>query len=283
MLPGRGRSWVYDSGGEGRPVLLLHGWTSTAALNWYPCFPVLAERYRVVALDQRGHGRGIRSRSPFSLELCADDAASLVDALGGGPATVVGYSMGGPVAQLMWRRHPHLVGELVLCATAARFPSRAQMGATVGRIGLGASLALSLVPAPVRRGGMVLASRGWRASSPWAAAEWSSHDPSALIQAGLALSRFDSTGWVDGIDVPTAVVVTERDTTVSPLRQHFLAERIPGALAVPVEGDHRVCVDHPERFVPALGRAVHEVRSRSAQGRFTAKPTPGSTAATPRP
>lgn len=106
---------MYDSGQPDQPapdgsadqaVLLFHGWTSTAALNWYRCFPALSAHYRVIALDHRGHGRGIRSRLPFRLEHCADDAASLVDQLDLGPTTVVGYSMGGSVAQLMWRRAP---------------------------------------------------------------------------------------------------------------------------------------------------------------------------------
>jgi 3-oxoadipate enol-lactonase len=259
-LAGRGRTLVYDTGGPGRPVLLLHGWTSTAALNWYATFPALAVSHRVVALDQRGHGQGIRSRTPFRLEDCADDAAALVEHLGAGPATVVGYSMGGPVAQLMWRRHPELVDGLVLCATAARFAVQGQFSGTVGTIGLGASMALSYLPAPLRRRGMLLASRTWSNSTPWSIEEWSRHDPSALIQAVLALSRFDSSGWLGEVDVPTAVVVTTLDQTVSPLRQRYLASRIPGAVEIPVEGDHRACVEHPVRFAAALEAALSAVR-----------------------
>ena len=268
-LPGRGSTWVYDSGrsgsADGPAVLLLHGWTSTAALNFYRCFPALTDRYRVVALDHRGHGRGIRSRSPFRLEDCADDAAALVDHLGLGPVTVVGYSMGGPVAQLMWRRRPDTVQELVLCATAARFARRGQLNGPLGTLGFGASMALSLVPAGLRRSGMNYATARWTANgnaADWAAVEWSRHDPSALIQAGLALGRYDSTEWVGRIDVPTAVVVTELDTTVPTRRQEFLADAIPGSLTFPVYGTHRACVDSPREFVPALLSACDAVRHR---------------------
>jgi pimeloyl-ACP methyl ester carboxylesterase len=59
---------------------LLHGWTATADLNWGACYAGLAPQVNVVALDQRGHGRGIRG--PFTLEACADDAAALIGALG---------------------------------------------------------------------------------------------------------------------------------------------------------------------------------------------------------
>ena len=272
-LPGRGTTWVYDSGPVGPTdapaLLLLHGWTSTAALNFYRCFPALTARYRVVALDHRGHGRGIRSRTPFRLEDCADDAAALVGQLDLGPVTVVGYSMGGPIAQLMWRRHREAVRDLVLCATAARFARRGQLSGPLGTLGVGAAMALSLVPAGLRRSGMNYATARWTANgnaADWAAIEWSRHDPSALIQAGLALGRFDSTEWVGSIDVPTAVVMTELDTTVPTRRQQFLADTIPGALTFPVHGTHRACVDAPREFVPALLAACDAVRHRPRPG-----------------
>lgn len=272
QLPGRGRTWIYDTGApatlpDAPAVLLLHGWTSSAALNWYRCFPALRAKYRVVALDHRGHGRGIRSRLPFRLEDCADDVAAVLDALGLAPPTVVGYSMGGPIAQLLWRRHRESVGGLVLCATAARFATRRQFSGPLATLGLGASMALSLMPPVVRRRGMGMAVRRWNANggmAAWALEEWARHDPSALMQGGLALSRFDSTPWIGAIDVPTAVVVTEGDRTVSPRRQRFLVDHIPGALAFPVAGDHRACVDTPRTFLPALLAACEAVRHPSA-------------------
>lgn len=265
-LPRRGRTWVYDTGArpgtEARPpILLLHGWTATAALNFHTCFPALSERYRVVALDHRGHGRGIRSLAPFRLEDCADDAAALVAQLGLGPCTVVGYSMGGPIAQLMWRRHPEAVGALVLCATAAHFPG-ARFDGAFGLASAGVAAALALVPPFVRRAGMEYAAGQWRASrgvAAWAADEWGRHEPAALIQAGIALARFDSNPWLGEIDVPTAVLITERDVTVPPSLQKSLARRIPEVRIFPVDGDHRVVGEDPARFVPVLLAACDAV------------------------
>ncbi len=226
-----------------------------------------------MALDLRGHGRGIRSRVPFRLEDCADDAAALIATLGLGRVTAVGYSMGGPVAQLLWRRHRGVVDGLVLCATAARFAARQQLGGPLGTLSLGASMALSLLPEIVRRQGMTLASRNWagnRVIPAWAIEEWERNDPSALIQAGLALGRFDSTGWIGTIDVPTALVVTTLDTTVSPRRQWNLARSIPGAVAFPVQADHRACVEQPRLFLPALMAAC---RAAQAPDTVVAEPT----------
>jgi 3-oxoadipate enol-lactonase len=112
VLPGRGEVFVRDSGPPGETaaaVLLLHGWTLSADLNFFALYDQLAG-YRVIALDHRGHGRGMRSRQAFTLEDCADDAAALLDLLGVSPAVVVGFSMGGAVAMLLWSRHRKRVG-----------------------------------------------------------------------------------------------------------------------------------------------------------------------------
>ena len=272
QLPGRGRTWVYDTGPAPEeaapPIVLLHGWTSTAALNWYRCFRPLAEGRRVVALDHRGHGRGIRSRRPFRLEDCADDVAALVDRLELAKPIVVGYSMGGPVAQLLWKRHPKKVRGLVLCATATHFAVRREFGGVVGAAGFGLSLALSGIPYEARKWGVsyLLRSRPETAGAhEWAMAEWERTDPAAMIQAGLAIGRFDSRPWIGGIDVPVSVVVTTLDTTVSPKRQRRLAEMIPGSVSFDVEGTHRACVDEARVFVPALKSACASVAERAAR------------------
>src|SRR5438105_10735 len=95
-LPGRGSTFVREvAGPPGAPaLLLLHGLTANADLNWFACFEPLGREFRVVALDQRGHGGGIRTRR-FRLEDCADDAAALADVLGIPRFIPVGYSMGG--------------------------------------------------------------------------------------------------------------------------------------------------------------------------------------------
>src|ERR1700691_4701922 len=89
--------------------MLIHGVTVTAELNWGKVFAPLARHFRVVAADLRGHGDGIRLRSAFRLEDCADDFAALAAALDIPRFTAVGYSMGGMVAQLLYKRHPSRV------------------------------------------------------------------------------------------------------------------------------------------------------------------------------
>ena len=122
-LPGRGDTFVrVHEGPPGGPrVVLLHGWTVTADLNWFGTYRPLAERASFVAIDHRGHGRGLRTERPFALEAVADDTAAALAALGWGPVTAVGYSMGGPIALHLARRHPGVVDGLVMAATAGSF------------------------------------------------------------------------------------------------------------------------------------------------------------------
>ncbi|HZB70791.1 MAG TPA: alpha/beta fold hydrolase, partial [Acidimicrobiales bacterium] len=119
-VPGRGEVFLREQPGPpgAPPILLLHGWTASADLNWWRLYDRVADLGPLLAPDHRGHGRGIRSEEPFTLESAADDAAALLRHLGAGPAVVCGYSMGGPISVLLWQRHPDLVKGLVLEATA---------------------------------------------------------------------------------------------------------------------------------------------------------------------
>ena len=98
-------------------IVLLHALGCTAYLSWVAAIGELSRNYRVVTFDQRWHGRGIRSPR-FRFADCADDVVAVLDALGIDRAVVAGYSMGGAIAQLTWRRHPDRVAGLVLCSTA---------------------------------------------------------------------------------------------------------------------------------------------------------------------
>jgi 3-oxoadipate enol-lactonase len=266
-LPGRGRTFVRELPGPPRSdatLLLLHGWTANADLNWFRSYDALGRRYRVVALDHRGHGRGIRSRRPFRLRDCADDAAALIAELGCGPVVAVGYSLGGPVAQFLWRRHPEVVRGLVLCATARTFAASAEERFGFLAMG-GVALASRAVPPPV---GRLLARRliGSRADDrsieAWVIEEMHRNDWTKVLEAGNALGRFDSRPWIGEVDVPAAVVATMGDGVVHPARQLALARSIPGATLHEVDADHTACVTAPARFLPALLDACASVVAR---------------------
>ena len=265
-LAGRGTTFVREAGPADAPtLLLLHGWTANADLNWRGAYGALSTLYHVVAPDQRGHARGIRDRQAFRLEDCADDAAALIDALGLGRVTAVGYSMGGPVAQLLWRRHPEVVDSLVLCATSRTFNGTRRERALFGLLSGASATARHMNEAQRAALAMRLLSRRHIDPSAWSWAlqTVASHDWMAIIEAGRAIGRFDSRPWSSSIDVPTSVVVTTRDRVVPPARQLELAAAIPGATVHPVAGDHAVCLANAEEFVPQLLEAVTSVVRRT--------------------
>lgn len=263
-LAGSGGTRVRDIPGPpgATPVMLLHGLGATARLNWGPCFRPLSQHFRVLAVDHRGHGSGLRTRR-FRLEQCADDAAAIARARGVSRFIAVGYSMGGPIASLTWRRHRDQVAGLVLCATARHFVTRG--AARAARLALPAAAQLARL-APSSAHERLLQRMLARVEHPQLRErihrELEGHDPASVIQATRALSGFSSHDWIGSVDVPTAVVVTTRDELVPPERQRELAASIPGAEIFEVEGDHSACVSEAEHFVPTLIAACRAVERR---------------------
>ena len=264
-LPGRGTTFVrHLTGPPGAPTLvLLHGWTATADLNWFTTYETLGKHYRVVALDHRGHGRGIRSKKTFRLEDCADDAAAVCEVLGIDQYIPVGYSMGGPVAQLMWKRHPDHVAGLILCATSGYFAtSREERLSFMGLSGLAAVARLTPLQARRWLTAQLYLQRKTEQWEQWAIEEASMHDWRAVLEAGRAIGSFSSREWITDVDVPTSVVITMRDRVIPVRRQVRLFESIEGAEAFRVDGDHDAVVAESERFIATLLRAAHSVVER---------------------
>ena len=105
---------------NGRPVLLLHGWTDTSRA-WTILAPHLQDR-RLIIPDQRGHGGSDKPGCCYSLSNFADDALMLLDAKGIAKADLVGHSLGSMVAQTIAAEHPDRVGKLVLIGSTALPP-----------------------------------------------------------------------------------------------------------------------------------------------------------------
>ena len=102
-----------DWGGDGPPVMALHGLASSA--HWYDLVsPYLRDRFRIIAPDQRGHGQTTQASSGYDWETLAGDITHLMDHLGIEKASVFGHSWGGHVASNLAVRHPQRVSGVVL-------------------------------------------------------------------------------------------------------------------------------------------------------------------------
>jgi 3-oxoadipate enol-lactonase len=253
-----------DGPEESLPVLLLHGWTASADTTWFAVYPALTGHHRFVALDQRGHGRGIRAEQPFSLEACADDAAGLLEVLGIEQAIVAGYSLGGAVALLMWQRHRARVAGLVMCATALEWrstPTERLLWKSLGvfelalRLGTGDGFVQRYLSYAVGHTPEVAQLRAW------VGGEFKRGYDRDIAEAGKALSRFDARGFVADVDVPCASVVTQRDRLVRSPEQVALAEAL-GAPIFAVDGDHDSPLVKPDEFAGAVTEAILSVAKR---------------------
>ena len=279
-VPGHGEFFLREAGDPGAPpVVLLHGWMFPADLNWSPVYEPLSEVARVIALDHRGHGRGPRPSTPFRLADVADDVAAVLRHLGATPAIAVGYSMGGPVAQLLWQRHPDVVRGMVLCATSSSWTHSRRMRWGWRAMG-GLQVVLRLVPRPwwerlyyAQATGKMPVPISQMISEetprevverlPWVIAELDRGSAEDIAEAGRELGRYDARGWLPSVDVPTAVIITTRDSLVPPAAQRDLAERIPDVMVYEVEGDHDAVVARRDAFVKALRSALDYVWERS--------------------
>jgi 3-oxoadipate enol-lactonase len=271
-------------GPPGAPtVVLLHGWTASADLNFCTAYAALGDHFRVLAFDHRGHGAGIRTRRRFRLEDCADDVAELLEAVDAGPVVALGYSMGGAVAQLLWRRHRDAVRGLVLAATAARFKARYNDRLSfLGLRSLGRLARLTPAQARAWLTHQLYLERKTATWEPWAIEQVASHDWRMVLEAGGALGSFCSTDWLHEVDVPTSVVVTMQDAVVPLRHQIQLFESIPGARAFRVDAGHDAIVARPHRTVPLLVEACHAALG-TAPARRDVGDAPMSTAGTSRP
>jgi 3-oxoadipate enol-lactonase len=253
-----------SQGPAGAPTLvLLHGVSMTAELGWSRLMPQLSRKARLVAPDLRGHGKNPLADDKFSLEQCADDVAGLLRQLGLSSAVVCGYSMGGMVAQVLWRRHPELVRGLILCATG-----RNAQGSAIEQVAAlampGVALAASLLPIPSQltlEALMGSATFGIEDSQTrqWARQQLTLATPRAALRALHATAEFNSSSWVANINVPTAVVVTTRDSTVPATRQRRLARAIPHAAVIEIAAEHAVFMTDPAALAGAVGSALDVV------------------------
>ena len=264
-LPGRGEVFVRDTGDRhlpAPPVLLLHGWTVSADLNFFALYGELAGRHRVVALDHRGHGRGLRPRAPFSLEDCADDAAALLDELGiAEPVIAVGFSMGGPIAMLLHHRHAGRVAGLVFCSTALEWKATTRerllwRGVSLLEVALRSGTGEGIVARVLRE--VIDGSPDLAALEPWVRSEFHRGYPPDLAGAGRALSAYDGRALAAGVDVPCAVVVTTTDQLVRPEKQYELAD-VLGAETFTLDGDHFAPFSRGPAFAKAITDAIDRV------------------------
>jgi len=246
FIQNQGAKIYWDEQGQGAPILLIMGlgWPSYL---WHRTRPVLASRFRTIALDNRGVGQSDVPPGPYSMALMASDAAAVLDAAGVERAHIFGLSMGGMIAQEFALQYPNRVDCLLLGCTApggthavVAEPAATQL--LFARDLSPEELSRDINPfiydsgTPQERIDADFVLRKQWFASP--------HGYMAQLQAILA---WESYSRLPQISAPTLVIHGESDRLVPPANSKIIAERIPGAKLVMIpHASHILSTDQPD-------------------------------------
>lgn len=109
----------YELHGEGEPIIFSHGWMCDCSV-WNSQIEFFSKKYKVIAYDQRGHGRSDKPEGDYSIQTLSNDLHSLIQKLNLEKVTLVGHSMGGMTALVFALGHPDKISKLVLVGTSAK-------------------------------------------------------------------------------------------------------------------------------------------------------------------
>jgi 3-oxoadipate enol-lactonase len=252
----------YETHGDGPPLVLLHGLGSCAD-DWELQVPVFSRRYRVIALDLRGHGRSLPPgvRPAFTIAQMADDVAELIERVADPPPTplrfgdhghpphILGLSLGGCVALTLAARHPQHVRSLVLVNTFARLQPAGLGGAwrLLRRIWLFAFAPMPALAAFIARG--LFPKPEQRPYYEAAVARLGRNTKRHYWAAMRAVAGLDLRPQLASIRCPALIVAGDRDQTVPRAAAETLRRGLPQAqFALIADSGHATPYDQTAAF-----------------------------------
>ena len=221
----------YEVRGDGDTVVMLHGGFATIE-TWEAQAAALAERYRVFLPERRGHGRSPDVDGPMTYEVMAADTAAFIEALGIGPAHLVGWSDGASVALYVALRRPDLVRKVICMGAPAWFD-----GFTPATKAVALNLSLDHMPPS-----MIQAHRALSARRPG--------PPSGVLRedrrdVGIRAAH-DGTDAVGQVAAPTLVILGD-DDVLTVEHAATMASTLPDAQLAVVPGtDHGLLFEKPD-------------------------------------
>jgi len=247
-------------GAEDGPVVMLSSSLATHAQMWRAQLPALLPRYRVLRYDTRGHGRSDAPPGPYTLEMLADDAAALLDALDIERVHWVGISMGGMIGQTLALRHPQRVASLALCDTTSRIAPEA-LPAWQERIRIAETQGMEPLVEPTIERWFSEAFRRDHSPTVDAIREMIRTTPVAgYVGCCRAIMELDLTAQLGGIGSPTVVIVGENDPGTPVAAAQTVRDAIPNARLVILPGAlHLSNIEAAPEFDDALTRHLAAV------------------------
>jgi pimeloyl-ACP methyl ester carboxylesterase len=245
----------YEEAGNGHPLLLIMGLGGDLQA-WALQVPALARHFRVITYDNRGAGRTSAPDRPYTIGQMAADACALLDHLKIERAHVLGFSMGGYIAQELALSHGERVEKLILLATGPNIDgyNRAVVRdridirrSNLSREQVVRSMSLSLYSAALFDDEQRY-ERAIRNSmdNPYAQADH------AFIRQAQAILAWDPGDHASGINQQTLVVCGKEDTLVPPRNSERLARLIPNSTLKMLDGAHLGCIEFPNQYNEAF-------------------------------
>ncbi|MEO7743153.1 MAG: alpha/beta fold hydrolase [Usitatibacter sp.] len=247
-----------DSGGSGEAVVLAHAIGCDHRM-WADLGPRLAEQFRVIALDARGHGKSPVVPRPYTLEIMADDACLVLEKLGIAKAHWVGLSMGGMVGQAFALRHPARLMKLVIAnSTCSYGPEGRAMWQARAKLVQEGGLAALRATVEER-----YFSASFRAREPARVAEVMGRFVQTPVEGYLgccdAIAKLDYADDLIRAKPRTLVIAGELDVGTPPAMSEAIAARIPGARMATIAGAaHLSAVENPGEFARLVGDFLAE-------------------------
>jgi 3-oxoadipate enol-lactonase len=219
----------WDEQGSGEPLLLIMGLGYTAHM-WHRTRPLLAERYRTIAFDNRGVGRSEIPAGPYPIPLMASDAAAVLDAAEIESAHVFGVSMGGMIAQEFALQYPSRVRSLILGCTAAGGPTAVRSEPEVAHM---LKARAQMTPEDAAEAALPFI---YDIGTPRERVEedlairrpWFAH-PEAYLAQLQGILAWEGYSRLPTIRVPAFVIHGENDRLVAVGNGKLIADRIPAA------------------------------------------------------
>lgn len=245
----------YLDEGQGTPVVFIHGLAGDLSA-WTPQMQALKSRYRVISFDNRGAGKSTQVDEPISTRDMARDTIGLMEALGVGPAHIVGRSMGGAIAQYIALERPDLVRSLVLCASFARLDP------------LGARVLHNMREVLEWRGNW--ADHARHSVQNFVSAAYFNREreqiarieqligsearlPACYVWQNWACQEHDTLDRLSEIQMPTLIMAGAQDPICSPTCTAWMSERLPNSRTVMFDGcSHFFLMEDAPKFMSQL-------------------------------
>ncbi len=246
----------YEIIGQGEPLVMIRGIGSNVD-HWYEQVPILSKKYQLLVFDNRGIARSSDPGGSFSTKDMAADTIALMEAMGIKKAHVLGYSMGGMIAQELALAYPEKINGLILVATDCGISLRIKARPEYSRL-FSEMIRLGTNEAKTAAAGCLFAKQTFesRPNIIERYAEVSLRFPApqkTLERQWEAITRHDACDRLQNITAPTLAITGSEDVLIPPENSRVLAERIPDARVRSIDGGgHLFVVEQAQQFNEAV-------------------------------